>query len=284
MTRHDPPPLHSSIDVPPNLLRAASSLPRIAVESHTNKHVVVVADRFASFTDGERVLTISELLALVSSDAAVASGGTWLVHVGQGMEESDWQLLESACGINGRPGVRIADREALLRSRVAPEAVHKVHQENVLLANLRNLSRDHCVADLRIHPDNELVLDHNTCEHVPGMVIIEAIRQIGIAQFETACRPGLPHFGYTAMWKGLSLSFQDFLFAIPATVVSEIVASDLRKVTNLGFRARVSVWQNGGEVVTAELEYAMIKQERFRTLERRRATQATEAYLNGFAG
>jgi hypothetical protein len=276
--------IHSSSDVPPELARSSCPLPEAADDDRTSRHVAVVGDRFAQFADGERVLTMSDLLVLVSSDAADVSGCAWVVHVGQGIEKSDWQILQSVRGVNGSSVVRIADRESLLGSRVAPGTVHKVHPENVLLANVRNLSKGHCVADLRIHRDNELIIDHRTGEHVQGMVIIEAMRQICIAQFETDYRPDLPSDGYAGIWRRINLGFQGFLFALPATVVSEIVAENLSRPANLRFRARTCVWQNGGEVASADIEYAMITQKRFETLERRKAAWATQTYLTRFAG
>jgi len=114
---------------------------------------------------------------------------------------------------------------------------------------------------------------------VQGIVIIEAMRQICIAQFETAVRPGLPPAGYAGVWKRIDLSFQDFLFPLPATVESLIVESDLDRDTHLKFRATTSVRQQGRTVATAGIEYSMIAQGRVGTLERRKAGQATRAYL-----
>ena len=259
-----------------------TSFPKTAVHNRADRHVVVVADRFARFADGQDVLTLSDLLMLVSSGAAAHGGGVWAVHIGQGIEESDCRVIESACGLNGSADVRVADRDSLLRPRVTPRTVHKTRQENVLLANVRNLSNDHCAADLCIHRDNELVLDHHTAEHVQGMVIIEAIRQICIAQFETGYRLEMPQFDYAGIWKRINLSFQDFLFALPATIVAEISSADLSRPAKLNFRARASIWQNGCDVASAELEYCMMEQARFRMIEGRRSGYATRTFLARF--
>lgn len=251
--------------------------------SELARHVVVVADRFAHFADGEQVLTMSDLPVLVSSDATDACGCAWVVHLGQGIENADCQVLESACQINGCSPVRFANRESLFGAWVAPGTVHKLRPENVLLANIRNTLGNRCAADLRIHRDNELVIDHRTGEHVQGMVIIEAMRQICIAQFETCYRPQLPAFEYAGIWKRINLCFQDFLFALPGTVVSEIVVEDLSRESSLKFHSKTSVWQNGCEVASADIEYAMVKQERFDSLEHRKAARAARVYLTSFA-
>jgi hypothetical protein len=110
-------------------------------------------------------------------------------------------------------------------------------------------------------------------------VIIEAMRQICIAQFETAVRPGLAPASYSGVWQRIDLSFEDFLFPLPATVESLILESDLGRDTNLKFRATTAVRQQGRTVATAGIEFSMIAQSRIDTLERRKADQATRAYL-----
>jgi hypothetical protein len=184
---------------------------------HTRRDVVVVADRFARFARGDRVLTLSGLLALLAPGAPEPAGGHWVVHLGQGLDATDVDLIEAAREKSG-VAVCLADPA---RFRMAPEppgTVHKTRPENVLLAGVHHPAAGRCRAGLRIHRDNELVLDHHTGEHVQGMVIIEAMRQICLAQFETAFRPDLPPAWYAGVWKRIDLSFEDFLFPLPATV------------------------------------------------------------------
>lgn len=240
------------------------------VHGGTLRHVVVVADRFAQFGRVEHVLTVTDLRALLA--AGGPPGCEWVVvHWGQGIEPEDRELVDGF-----GPVVRVADGETLPLP-VIPEMVHKQRPENVLLAGIRIASEVCCSAELRIHRGNELILDHHTGQHVQGMVIVEAMRQICIAQFETGFRPHLPKVGYAGVWKRLNLSFEDFLFPVRATVESEITCADLSREDNLRFRARTSVRQNTGVVASAEIEYSMIKQDRIGTLERRKAGQAAHA-------
>ncbi|MGW3965649.1 AfsA-related hotdog domain-containing protein [Amycolatopsis sp. NPDC005003] len=252
--------------------------PGRAFEGRTRRDIVVVADRFAQFAREERVFTLSGLLALLASGGLAASGCHWIVHCGQGIDAADGDLLETACR-KSEGAVYLADPDGFRRPPEPPVVVHKNRPENVLLAGVHSPAPTHCRAELRIHRDNELVLDHHTGEHVQGIVIIEAMRQICIAQFETAIRPGLAKGAYTGVWQRMDLSFEDFLFPLPATVESLIVESDLDRETNLKFRATTSVRQQGRTVATAGIEYSMIAQGRIGTLERRRAGQATRAYL-----
>jgi len=243
------------------------------VRGRTQRHVVVVADRFAQFGRVEHVLTMTELRALLSADPAGADGCEWVVRWGQGIEPEDRELLDGRVDGDG-PIVRVADGEALQPPPVAPALVHKQRPENVLLAGLRIPSEAYCAAELRIHRDNELTLDHYTGHHVQGMVIVEAMRQICIAQFEAGYHPRLRHGGYAGVWKRLNLSFEGFLFPVRATVESEITHADLSRDDSVKFRATTSVRQNGDVAASAEIEYSMIKQSRIDALERRKAEEA----------
>lgn len=249
-----------------------------AFAGRTRRHVVVVADRFGRFARGDRVLTVSGLLALLDAPAPGVAGCHWVVHPGQGVDATDCDLLEAA-GEKSETSVCLADPETFRQPPERPAVVHKDRPENVLLAGVHHPTDALCRAGLRIHRDNELILDHHTGEHVQGIVIVEAMRQICIAQFETAVRPGLGPAAYAGVWKRIDLSFQDFLFPLPATVESLVEESDLRRETHLKFRATTAVRQQDRTVATAVIEYSMIGQSRIDALERRKADQATRAYL-----
>lgn len=240
------------------------------------RYFVVVADRFASFADGEQVFTMSQLMALLRAGATTGLGRQCVILPGQGIERADAEALESSGAI-----LQTATGRGALSGdgAVPPATVHKSRPENVLISAFTTSSAANCSAALRIHRDNELVMDHLTGQHVSGMVVIEAMRQICIAQFETTYRPEFAQIDYRGIWRGMKLSFDGFLFALPASVDCEIVEADLRKAANLRFRAVTSVRQCGELVASAEIDYSMIRHDRLRVLESRRAARATRALL-----
>ncbi|WP_051855787.1 AfsA-related hotdog domain-containing protein [Streptomyces sp. NRRL B-1347] len=238
-----------------------------------------MADRFAQFADGEQVLTVSECIALAATRAERARE-EWMLHLGQGIERSDLDALLAGGVTENGSGMRLAAPDLPLSRPVRPPVVHKHRAENVLLADLRNFSKTHCAAGLRIHRDNEHLLDHHATRHVPGMLIVEAMRQICTAQFETSHRPGLPSCGYAGIWHRIDISFDNFLFPLHAEVRSEITEFDGEKKSNLRFRTTASACQNGGVVARAEIEYSMVKQERIDVLEHRKATGAARSQLD----
>ena len=242
-------------------------------EDRSRRRVLVVADRFASFADGERVLTIAQLTEQVAAGGAAPDCPGWLLHVGQGVERCDVDALLDAAGD------RLAGTSAVWPTPVPAAAVHKNRAENVLLAGLTHPAELRCEADVRVHRDNELILDHSTGRHLSGLVIIEAMRQLCTAHFETGYRCGLPDGAYAGIWHRMSLDFQNFLFVLPAQVTCDVTEMDLTRKGQLRLRATTAVRQNDEVVASAGMEYSLVRSQRVDVLERHRAAQAVRRHL-----
>jgi 2-oxo-3-(phosphooxy)propyl 3-oxoalkanoate synthase len=67
-----------------------------------------------------------------------------------------------------------------VRGRLDPEWVHKHRAENVALARLESYDEDRCVAEVLVDPTHPYFFEHPV-DHVPGLLLIEAVRQTGIA-------------------------------------------------------------------------------------------------------
>lgn len=77
--------------------------------------------------------------------------------------------------------------------RVDPELVHKHRAENVALVRLDRYDPAHpddrCVAEVLVDPEHPYFFEHPV-DHVPGLLLIEAFRQAGIAAVHQLC--GVP--------------------------------------------------------------------------------------------
>jgi hypothetical protein len=255
----------------------ASSCPESAgLPAHAGgrfRHLIVVAEPFAAFARHERVVTMSHLVELI---AAKRIESDLVVRLGQGLDHSDRTVLEETCRrahfnkitIDGGAGLdRILDRTV----------VHKGRQENVLLANLRNVAPNRWVVDLRVHRNNEFVLDHLTGEHLQGILIIEAMRQLCIALFETQFRKERPNRDYAGVWNSMELTFEGFIFPLCAEVGVDLKTVDLRNSSNLKFKVTTSLMQNRFRAARADICYSMIDKDRLAILELRKADQLLQS-------
>ena len=109
------------------------------------------------------------------------------------------------------------------------------------------------------------------------MVVVEAVRQMFLAAFETGYRHRFPDRDYYAVWNGLDLEFRSFLFPLPATLRCTIESAALADPRRLDFTARVEIRQAGQDVAAARSRFTAFDAARIAPAERRRARYAVES-------
>jgi hypothetical protein len=249
--------------------------PNAAAEATT--HLVVVADRFQGFVHDDLVCTVSGLLGRIDTGALDARPGEVWLHAGQGIGRFESQHVRAALARRG-----LSDRIRLVTDDAEPagrDPVHKHRAENVLLAGLRRTGTDSFAADLRVHGDNELLLDHQTGEHVQGMVIVEAVRQLFLGVFETGYRHRRPLRSYYVVWNSVRLTFDDFLFPLPAElscVVRELSVDDPERLV---FEVAVELRQGGRSVASGDIGFTGFDTRLIAPVEHRKAVKAVRRHL-----
>ncbi|HEY9311770.1 AfsA-related hotdog domain-containing protein [Williamsia sp.] len=137
--------------------------------------VVVVGDRFEGFCCRANVYTVSAFVSAARSGDFTSPDQSFEVVIGQGVTTYETELIEHTL-------VRFSCSTVCVmrhpQSKLVPRhLVHKCDPSNVLIANLERVGSASFQAVLRIHNNNELLIDHQTGQHVQGMVIVEATRQ-----------------------------------------------------------------------------------------------------------
>ncbi|HYS40477.1 MAG TPA: AfsA-related hotdog domain-containing protein [Pseudonocardiaceae bacterium] len=244
-------------------------------------HVIVVADRFRGFVDDGRVWTVSGLLGRIESGAFDDITGAVRLHAGQGIGPFEHEHVQAALDRRG-----VSDRVRLVADDAEPagrDQVHKHRAENVLLAGLRRTGTQSFAADLRVHGDNELLLDHQTGEHVQGMVIVEAARQMFLGVFETGYRHRWPLRGYYVVWNSVRLSFDGFLFPLPAQLSCVVHELSLDDPQRLVFEVAVELRQSGKVVASGEIGFTGFDTGLISSVEHRQAVKAVRHELAAVA-
>lgn len=244
-------------------------------------HLIVVADRFKGFVNDERVRTVSGLITMITSGCLDDMEGELLLHRGQGVGQFEHAYIVAA--LNRRhlsSRVIFADAEIAVAGR---DEVHKNRRENVLLADLRKTGENSFKASLRIHGENELLLDHQTAEHVQGMVMVEATRQMFLGIFEVGYRHRWPLRNYYVVWNSVRLTFENFLFPLPAEVACTVRESNISDVEKLEFQITVELHQSGRRIACGEIGFTSFEVGRIAPIERRRAVKALESCLESAA-
>ncbi|MFI6432304.1 AfsA-related hotdog domain-containing protein [Rhodococcus oryzae] len=243
--------------------------------------LVVVADRFRGFADGTRVHTVSGLVTALRGGAFRNVRTDLTIRLGQGIKRHDKEYVEHVASIHAP-----ASEVRLLGDIAAPAPRHHVHkyqETNVLIANLARAEDGSFTADLRIDGDNELLIDHQTGEHVQGLVIVEAARQLFLGAFELEYGIRSPEQHYYVVWNSIDLSFKTFLFPLPASLHARFGAVSIQDPAKLQFTIDIEVTQFGRSVATATISFAALENSTISQIERRKAAKAIEAFLGATA-
>lgn len=127
------------------------------IDTERGDAVCVVGDRFAGMASVPGVHTLSQLIGDLGRGGPVPRS----IVAGQGLAQYEFEYLQAAVAQRNQDlgDLLVQDPTA---ERVARSLVHKHQEQNVLLADLGRTAERSFSANLRMHGDNELLLDHQT--------------------------------------------------------------------------------------------------------------------------
>lgn len=239
------------------------------------KRILVIGDQFARAIDRPDVFSMSGFLAQLQSGHYDDPHEKIEVWFGQCVDRSCQEEIERALHRRGlTQWVTVASRHTLPVHR---SQVHKQRQENVLLGDVVRVEQNRFHACLTIHEKNELILDHVSGQHISGMLINEAVRQMALAvteMFYAADRPGLKYLLHS--W---TTTFERLLFPVDALLIYTVDDLDARRADRLRFRMSVDIVQHGRRAARSSMEFSTAPESAFGRLEKRTANELLDEIL-----
>lgn len=188
--------------------------------------LIVVADKFAEFTVEKPAVTLSQLHAMLKLPKHLVPGAVRLLP-GQGLSEGD--IADLIVQINALDPAGLKWELSLLRTlpeRADPCISHKRRSCNTLIGSPTKTAHDCYRIDLCIDENCELMGDHQTGQHVQGMLLIEAARQSFIAVTEKYLLTDLEEKTYFVI-NAITTEFTGFVFPLPAHIEYRIVSANV---------------------------------------------------------
>ncbi|HWW73047.1 MAG TPA: AfsA-related hotdog domain-containing protein [Duganella sp.] len=218
-------------------------------------YIVVVGDHFKKFaSDKQHVLTVSELEREIWQ--GVAPEGDQIV-IGQGVEHDRFVGLVNLMERRRKGGVRVQNMTQILDQcdPLHQRSVHKHKRENVLITRPVAQPDGTYVAQLSIRDSGELLNDHATGQHIQGIVLTEAGRQMLISTSEYHLLDGDDCGSCYFVLNSLNTEFKQFAFPLPVTIVFRALSQARKPGRYLKVDCEISFYQNDLLVAVVRSNY-----------------------------
>lgn len=191
-----------------------------------HKTIILVADKFINFTTDKKVVTVSQLHAMLSLPEHIVPGPVKVV-LGQGVSDTDIECLHKCVN-----ELDISQRRwditelSKLPERAKPHLSHKRTPCNTLIGTPWQLGDGRYRMELCIDENSELMADHQTGQHVQGMILIEASRQAFLAVTESFYLKEKKENVYFVI-NSINTDFIGFVFPIRSHIDYRVVSKDI---------------------------------------------------------
>lgn len=216
-----------------------------------DRYFFVVGDRFRDFASGKDVLTLNQLEALFGLPKTLLETRNVLL-LGQGVRQEDVLALLSRYQDDGEHSACFETTDLLrVEDRAGRDFSHKHIPHNTLIGTPRKHDAMLFVVPMNIDERCELMDDHQTGQHVQGMVLVEAFRQSFLAVTEAHFPCEDWHKTYFVI-NEMNTEFKSFVFPLPAHIDYRILEHDASE-RRARFKVQMALMQNGVECATSSV-------------------------------
>lgn len=233
-----------------------------------NHRIVVVGDQFHQFANGKNAITQSQFLALSSLPDCCFRSNVRLT-LGQGVRHDDVSKIIEANGL--AQNVDCTDLQRI-GQRAPGTHSHKRQTHNTVIAKPERIDEDLYVCALLIDERCELMGDHQTGQHIQGMILIEGFRQSFLAVSEEFYPLEGTNKTYFVI-NSMETSFSNFVFPLPAEVRVKVTECDA-KPYRVRLRMEMTVEQCGVVCASCKALFTVYPESVIAEKEKQLATEA----------
>lgn len=187
---------------------------------------IVVSDKFSEFARFNGGMTPAQIKAMLMLPDGILPK-TISLHRGQGLADAEIEELSAMIRERDPDGARWKIEGLLaLPPRAGGELSHKRKHCNTLVANPTKIDGDTYSMDLCIDQNCELMDDHQTGQHVQGMILIEASRQAFLVVTEAFFLRERNQKSYFVI-NSVTSKFLNFVFPVHAHLLYRVISKDI---------------------------------------------------------
>ncbi|EKO3877136.1 hypothetical protein P0F19_002345 [Vibrio metschnikovii] len=220
------------------------------------KKIVVVGDKFHEFSDSKDVVTTSQLELLTQIPTKILDNEHEII-LGQGVRKDFARKILSNHKKNAfcKNKFKICSLEKFVNDKSNVNS-HKKQDENILIGASEPVEHKNnlYVMPLIIDERCELMSDHQTGQHIQGMLLVEAGRQAFIAVTEEWIYS--KEVGRYYVINEMAINFSNFVFPLPALIHFEFFEKDINDRRGR-FKGQVRVTQNQTVCATMDVSFTV---------------------------
>lgn len=241
------------------------------------KTVFVVGNKFHAFCANDGVLTIGELERMVDNGECMALLADVQLVAGQGLREAEVLKLKDAMFMVNMRNGPVCKQAVTARSvRAGCLMTHKRKLQNSIISSPEQLGTDLYEAALLLDERSELMGDHQTGQHIQGMVLVEAARQMFLAVTERYFIGIDEPNRYYFVINGMDVAFTGFVFPVEALLRYQVLYKQIDNRARMCFRTEVSILQAGKCATKVHFDFTAFLAEK---IERKEKEQAATVLL-----
>lgn len=238
------------------------------------KEICVVSDKLGAFADNDKVVVASKFFDLLTMEEKKPSNCNYNVHIGQGISDAALDNIFSTVkekGLNSRFNFLGITQDT---KRASLQATHKHQTKNIMISQPVRLSENSFESHLMLDENCAEMSDHVTGQHIQGMVLVEAARQMINALTEDHLLSPEQAKNTSYVLNNIDSKFYQYVFPLEVKLHCEIVK--IRRVANNNFTAttKVSIIQGNELMMEVGLGYSVISKDYIQQKEKNMALNA----------
>jgi hypothetical protein len=196
----------------------------------------VVGDKFKNFSENPKVISISALEILVNSiNEKIETSEQYLIYVGQGISTERLKILDAKIAQANIENI-IQLKTPEYYEKADSNLTHKHKIENIMISDPMRQDADHYISVLMLDDNCAEMSDHVTGQHIQGMVLVEAARQMTLAVTEKYFLDENSRRKIDFVTNHLETNFHNFVFPLDVKIDYEI-----KKIRGLAGNQRFDV-------------------------------------------
>lgn len=243
--------------------------------------IVIIGNRLTEFANNENILTYEQFNYLLQIENKLAgSQNTYTLHLGQGLSDLQIQSI-----VNHIQNKDLNSRFKLFNkihniSRANSQLTHKRKIENSMISAPEKISGSEFNSFLMLDDSCAEMSDHLTGQHIQGMVLIEASRQMVncVSEKYFITQSDFKKKGFVLNY--LNSKFHEYVF--PLDVEFIFIIEKIRHGLDGNFKANASIqiYQNSKLMMTVEVGFSVMEKAALIGIESQMAKQAVQEKIN----